>query len=68
MISPMNVWICMAALVAAIIVLRVLYAACHSPRLHHRGAHLIELGRERDEFWIPGDPRTADECEEADDL
>lgn len=55
MITPMTVWICMAALVSAIIIARFAVAVSRLSGKRHR-PHLIELGNEREEFWIPGDP------------
>lgn len=45
----------MAALVSAIIIARFAVAVSRLSGKRHR-PHLIELGNEREEFWIPGDP------------
>ena len=61
MTSAMFVWICVAAIMAGIILVRLLSATM---RKHHR---FVELGSEREEIWIPGDrpvpARLKDEAE-----
>lgn len=67
MITPITVWIITAATVAAIIIGRF-FSSFHkySTHKHHP---FIEMGSERAEFWIPGDPRIdADDYDDFEDL
>lgn len=54
MITPMTVWAVTAVSVAAIIIIRII-ALCHKLSTHDHH-NIFEIGSERSEFWIPGDP------------
>lgn len=67
MTTPMITWISVAAFIAALVIIRTVLSAFHS--LQHRHAHsrashlhhhLIEIGSEREEFFVPGDPDVND--------
>ncbi|MDO4318995.1 MAG: hypothetical protein Q4C34_00325 [Bacteroidales bacterium] len=53
--TPLITWSCIAALFIAIMLYNLIRAARHATRgsRHHR---LIELGTEREELFLPGDP------------
>lgn len=66
MMTPVTIWFCIAAFVAALIFVRTLIAISRfAAGRHHR--HIFELGSEREEFWIPGDYTANEDPEEFDD-
>ena len=61
---PLLTWSCIAGLTALIIIVRIIRAA----GICMKGRHpFIEIGSERDEFFVPGDPRETDEYDDEDD-
>ena len=64
--NPMLIWLLIAAVVAAFIIVRVIIGV--SRYSHHRHEiPIFEIGEEHDEVWIPGD-RTVEDDKEASDL
>ncbi len=57
MSTQLIIWCSVAAIVLAAIVARVAAAA----RRHHRHMHIIEIGREWEEIYIPGDKLIKDD-------
>lgn len=58
----------MAALVAAIIIVRIVLAVVRfSGRGGHPHVRLLEMGNEREEFWLPGDPDPFDDSDDFED-
>ena len=55
MITPMTIWIITVVTVAAIIIGRVI-SSFHKYTTGKQHS-FIEMGSERAEFWIPGDPK-----------
>lgn len=52
MITPMTVWICTVAAIVAIVSIHFATVVRHHAGKRH---HLIEIGKEEEEMWIPGD-------------
>ncbi|MEE0978745.1 MAG: hypothetical protein UH625_04985 [Muribaculaceae bacterium] len=51
--TPLITWTCVVALFVMIIVINII----RNIRFHRKGNHRIfEIGSERDEFFVPGDP------------
>lgn len=68
MTTPMITWISVAAFIAALVIIRTVLSAFHShqhrhahSRARHLHHHLIEIGSEREEFFLPGDPDINDD-------
>jgi len=57
--TPLITWSCIAALFIAILVFNLLRAARHAA--HTRRHPMVELGTEREEFFVPGDPTSANQ-------
>lgn len=57
--TSITIWFGVVALMAALIVVRIIRAACHKSVCgHHRPFNLhniIAVGSEREELWVPGD-------------
>lgn len=60
MITPFHVWICVAIAMLVIVVVRLIRAVY---RCSHDSHRVLEWGREREEFWIPGDRLLSDYSE-----
>lgn len=60
------VWIGIASLFAMLIIVRFVFSAIH--RMHlSKPRHIISLGSEREEFFLPGDPiREEDDSDDED--
>lgn len=68
--NPMMVWFIIAGVLLLAFVLRAIEkhrAGMHHVNLRPRHLHIIEIGKERDMFYIPGDVAD-DEDEELDDM
>lgn len=66
MTTPLITWSCIVALLLITMIVNVVYSALHSRlRMRHRH-HLIETGREDEEFFVPGDRRKIDIHDEED--
>lgn len=69
MITPMTIWVVTAVSVAVVIILSII-VSCRKLAIgkYH---NFFEIGSERAEFWIPGDPDINDDdsdCEDFDTL
>lgn len=63
MTTPMITWISVVACIAALVIIRTVLSAFHSHHRRHAHRplhHLIEIGSEREEFFVPGDPDVND--------
>lgn len=58
MLTPVNVCVLTAATMAVIILVYVIKAVSKSGK-----KHFIEIGQDKDLFWIPGDPTSEDDTE-----
>ncbi|MDE6347921.1 MAG: hypothetical protein K2L60_04505 [Bacteroides sp.] len=67
MITPLVIWTCVAIAMLAIVVVRLI---CAVHRCSHNTHSVFEWGREREEFWVPGDRLMSDysEYEEYEDF
>ena len=54
---PVFVRYVIALSMSVLIVVRLAHALIHS---HRHGSHIIEVGRESEEFWVPGDRLPSD--------
>lgn len=57
MITPSVVWICVAIAMFVIVVVRLV---CVAYKCSHGLHGAFEWGREREEFWVPGDRLLSD--------
>ncbi len=64
--NPMLLWYVVVGIVLMVVSLRFALTMRH-PRHHHVRHHLVELGRERDMFFIPGDVPAGHDDEDDDD-
>lgn len=53
--TPLIAWVCIAAAIALLILTHIIKTTCHHSVRRHRH-HFIEIGSEREEFFVPGDP------------
>lgn len=53
--TPLITWLCIAGTFAAIVLVRLIRIIVKDR------CHIIEIGTEREEFFIPGDPDPNDE-------
>lgn len=65
--TPLIAWVCIAAAIALLIMAHIIKATCHHSVHSHRH-HFIEIGNERDEFFVPGDPGERNEADINDDI
>lgn len=70
MYRPLITWAVLAALLIILFIVRTAIA-CHRHHRHHDGKHLhhiLEIGSERDEFFVPGDRPTYDKSRDYEDF
>ena len=54
--NPVNVWyVIVGILMLVLLVGSLRLVGCHSSATHAHKSHFIEVGRERDMFYVPGD-------------
>lgn len=65
MMTPIIVWSCVIAALGIMLLIKLIHAVSASHQSHRR---LIEIGTEREEFFIPGDRLSDDDddCNEID--
>ncbi|WP_289733191.1 hypothetical protein [Paramuribaculum intestinale] len=68
MYRPLITWAALAALLIILFIVRTAIA-CHRHRCHRHRKHLhiVEIGSERDEFFVPGDRPTYDNSRDYED-
>lgn len=58
MLTPVNVWVLTAATMAVIILVYAIKAVSKFGK-----HHFIEMGEDKDIFWLPGDPTSEDDTD-----
>ena len=58
MLTPVNVWVLTAATMAVIVLVYVIKAVAKSGK-----HHFIKMGKDKDIFWIPGDPTSKEDAD-----
>lgn len=61
--TPLIGWVCIAAAMAMMIIAHIVKSISRHSEHHHshlRAHHLIEIGSEREEFFVPGDQLKAE--------
>lgn len=66
MTASLITWVCIAAFFLLILFIKIFKEMVHSDHKHH----LINLGTEREEFFVPGDRLDIDnkDCDDCDDF
>ena len=69
MYRPLITWAALAALLIILFIARTAIA-CHRRRCrqHRKHMHIVEIGSERDEFFVPGDRPTHDKSRDYEDF
>ncbi|WP_289684527.1 hypothetical protein [Paramuribaculum intestinale] len=69
MYRPLITWAALAALLIILFIARTAIA-CHRRRCrqHRKHMHIVEIGSERDEFFVPGDRPTYDKSRDYEDF
>lgn len=68
MSNPMNLWYVIVGALLLVLLFHSIKSAHHERRTRAHGVHALDVARERDLFYIPGDIKYDDKDGDFDDL